>query len=65
MGLIFRGRDDTHMLQEEMQLRVTARIDCDFKQRHEDILQHLLEISQLLLCVVHITEDDKSVTFVC
>ena len=43
------------MLQEEMQFRVTAGVDCDFKQRHEDVLQHLLEISQLLLCVVHVT----------
>lgn len=43
------------MLQEEMQLRMTTGVDCDFKQRHEDVLQHLLEISQLLLCVVHVT----------
>lgn len=44
----------THVLQEEVQLRMTAGVDGDFKQRHEDILQHLLEITQLLLCVVHI-----------
>ena len=50
----FCGRR-THMIQEEMQLRMAAGVDCDLKQRHEDILQHLLEISQLLLCVVHIT----------
>lgn len=43
------------MLQEEVQFRMTAGVDCGFKQRHEDVLQHLLEISQLLLCVVHIT----------
>lgn len=42
------------MLQEEVQLRMTAGVDRDFKQRHEDVLQHLLEISQLLLCVVHV-----------
>lgn len=46
---------DTHMLQEEVQLRMTTGVDRGFKQRHKDILQHLLEISQLLLCVVHIT----------
>lgn len=40
-----------------MQLRMTAGVDCDFEQWHEDILQHLLEISQLLLCVVNITEE--------
>lgn len=33
---------------------MTTWVDRDFKQRHEDILQHLLEISQLLLCVVHV-----------
>lgn len=43
------------MLQEEMQFRMTAGVDRDFKERHEDVLQHLLEISQLLLCMVHIT----------
>lgn len=43
------------MLQEEVQLRMTTGVDRGFKQRHKDILQHLLEISQLLLCVVHIT----------
>lgn len=42
------------MLQEEVQFWMTAGVDCGLKQRHEDILQHLLEISQLLLCVVHI-----------
>lgn len=42
------------MVQEEVQLRMTAGVDRDFKQRHEDILQHLLEVSQLLLCVVHV-----------
>lgn len=46
---------DAHVLQEEIQLRMTARVDRDFKQRHEDVLQHLLEISQLLLCSVNIT----------
>lgn len=43
------------MLQEEVKLRMTAGVDRDFKQRHKDVLQHLLEISQLLFCVVHIT----------
>ena len=43
-----------------MQLRMTARVDADFKQRHEDILQHLLEICQLLLCLVHVTEEENS-----
>lgn len=47
------------MLQEEVQLGVTGRVDRDFKQRHEDVLQHLLEISQLLLGVVHITGEDE------
>lgn len=47
------------MLQEEVQLGVTARVDRDFKQRHEDVLQHLLEISQLLLGVVHITGEEE------
>lgn len=45
------------MLQEKMQVRMTGGVDCDFEQRHKDILQHLLEISQLLLCVVHVTEE--------
>lgn len=59
----FRGLKDrirslgqvTHMLQEEVQLGVTPRVDGDFEQRHEDILQHLLEVGELLLGVVHVT----------
>lgn len=47
------------MLQEEMQLRVAGWIYRDFEQRHENILQHLLEVSQLLLCVVDITIKKK------
>lgn len=42
------------MLQEEVQLGMTAGVNRDFKQRHEDVLQHLLEIRQLLLRVVHV-----------
>lgn len=42
------------MLQKEMQFRMTAGVDGDLKQRHEDVFQHFLEISQLLLCVVHV-----------
>lgn len=53
---LFKG--DVYMLQEEMQLRVTAGVNGRFKKRHEDILQHLLKVSQLLLCSVHITEDE-------
>ena len=30
-------------------------VDGDLKQRHEDVLQHLLEAGQLLLGVVDIT----------
>lgn len=45
----------THMLQEEMQLWETAGIDSGFKQRHKNVLQHLLEVRELLLGVVHIT----------
>ena len=36
------------MLQEEVELWVAAGVDCDFKQRQEDVLQHLLEVGQLL-----------------
>ena len=38
-----------------MQLTVIGGVDGDLKQRHEDVLQQLLEVGQLLLCVVHIT----------
>ena len=43
------------MLEEEVQLRVAAGVNGDLKQRHEDVLHHLLEVSQLLLGAVHIT----------
>lgn len=46
---------DTDVVQEEVELWVTARVDGGFEQRHEDILQHLLEVSQLLLCAVNVT----------
>lgn len=43
------------MLEEEVQLRVAPGVDCNLKQRHKDILQHLLEVGQLLLCVIDVT----------
>lgn len=48
------------MLQEEVQLRVAAGIDGGLKQRQEDVLQHLLEVAQLLLCAVNITADEHT-----
>lgn len=45
------------MLQEEVQLRVAAGIDGRLEQRQEDVLQHLLEVAQLLLCAVNVTAD--------
>lgn len=38
-----------------MQLRVAAGVHGDLKQRHEDVLQHLLEVAQLLAGVIDIT----------
>lgn len=43
------------MLEEEVQLRMAAGFDCNLKQRHEDVLEHLLEVTQLFLGVVHVT----------
>lgn len=45
------------MLEEEVELRVAARVHRDLKQGQEDVLQHLLEVGQLLLSVVHVTVD--------
>lgn len=44
-----------YMLKEEVQFWVAAGVDCDLKQRPEDILQHFLEVGQLSLCMVDIT----------
>lgn len=44
-----------YMLKEEVQLRVASRVDGSLKQRHEDVLQHFLEVGQLSLCVVDVT----------
>lgn len=44
-----------HMLKEEVQLWVAARVDCNLKQRPEDILKHFLEVGQLSLRMVDIT----------
>lgn len=48
----FGGR--TYVLQEEVQLWVAGRVDRSFEEGQEDVLQHLLEVGQLLLCLVHI-----------
>lgn len=42
---------------------MTAGVDGDFKQRQEDVLQHLLEVGQLLLGVVHITVESGDKTW--
>lgn len=56
-----------YMLQEEVQLRVAAGVDCDLEQWHEDVLQHLLKVAQLLLCVVDVAlrEKHKTADFFC
>lgn len=46
------------MLQKEMQLWVAAGIDSDLKQRYKNVLQHLLEVRQLLFGVVHIAVEE-------
>lgn len=51
-------QQNTHMLQEDMQLWVATWLDGDFKQRHEDVLQHLLEITELFLSVIDITAEE-------
>lgn len=43
------------MLQEEVQLWVLGRVDRGLVERQENILQHLLEVGQLLLCPVNVT----------
>lgn len=50
----FKSRD-TDVFQEEVELRVAAWVHGGLKQRHEDVLQHLLEVSELLLCAVNVT----------
>lgn len=45
----------TDVFQEEVELRVAARVHAGLKQRHEDVLQHLLEVSELLLGAVNVT----------
>lgn len=47
------------MLKEEVQLWMAAGVDCDLEQRHEDILQHLLKVAQLLLRVVDVAVREK------
>lgn len=45
----------SYVLKEEVQLWVAAGVDRNLKERHEDILQHFLEVAQLLLRVVDVT----------
>lgn len=45
----------SYVLKEEVQLWVAAGVDRNLKQRREDILQHFLEVAQLLLRVVDVT----------
>ena len=47
-------RKASYVLEEEVQLRMTAGVDGDLKQRHEDVLQHFLKVAQLLLCVIDV-----------
>lgn len=51
---LFSGKT-SYVLKEKVQLWVAAGVHCNLKQRHEDVLQHLLEVTQLFLCVVDIT----------
>lgn len=46
------------MLKEEVQLRVAAGVHGDLEQRHEDVLQHLLEVAQLLVGVIDVTAEE-------
>lgn len=39
----------SYVLEEEVQLWVAARVDGDLEKGREDVLQHLLEGTQLLL----------------
>ena len=43
-----------------MQLTVPGGVDGDLEQRHEDVIQQLLEVTQLLLGVVHITVERET-----
>lgn len=45
----------SYVLKEEVQVWVAAGVDRNLKQRREDILQHFLEVAQLLLRVVDVT----------
>lgn len=49
----------SHVLKEEVQLWMAAGVECSLKQRREDILQHLLEVTQLFLRVVDVTLREK------
>lgn len=42
-----------------MQLWVAAGVHRDLEQRHEDVLQHFLEVTQLLVCVIDIARREK------
>lgn len=53
------------MLQEKVQLWVAPGVHCDFKQGHEDVFQHLLEVGQLFLCVVDITLETEKRHLYC
>lgn len=39
----------SYVLKEEVQLWVAAGVHRNLEQRHEDVLQHLLKVTQLLL----------------
>lgn len=49
----------SYMLEEEVQLWVAAGVHCDLEQRHEDVLQHFLEVTQLLVCVIDVARREK------
>lgn len=49
----------SYVLEEEVQLWVAAGVHCDLEQRHEDVLQHFLEVTQLLVCVIDIARREK------
>ena len=55
----------TYVLQEEVQLGVAAGVDGDFEQRHEDVLQHLLEVCQLLFGSVNVAAWHKHFELCC
>ena len=49
------------MLEEDVQLGVALGVARDLEERHEEVVEELLEAAHQPVCVVHVTEEEREI----